>query len=172
MKEEKDEYVPYHGERSGLEGTLGVGTGMFIPVVTQPFHYASTIIFLIISLPLVLFPIIATLRWRQIDREDSWNRVVAKRLRDTSLVYLLVILAMPVFIIWIFGGQVNQQLYPAVILLFLILTTYFHVLYRRLVTLQGVPLSRDQKKWESQLFRFAGPVAFVALLAALVFQLF
>lgn len=142
----KRDSIPYHGEDSKLHLLY-----LFVGIASiQMIRFPLTDLFIIVLSSLIillaLVPFFVTLRWDQDHQEDSWCRVVVKRLRDTSFSILLACIALTIMYHFINGSFYLStfSLYGCLWLGFLL---YYHFLYKKLLSLQNVSSSVDAKRW-------------------------
>ncbi|MDQ0208419.1 hypothetical protein [Alkalicoccobacillus murimartini] len=164
----KDQGIPYHDETSKLQLVLNAAALLGIQVMLHPFSDPIIQSVAGISILLALIPIIVTLRWTKEEQEDSWCRIVAKRLRDISFVFVITFILL-IALFSMTGLTIHLVNAGVVVILWTLASIYFHLLYRKLVRIQNVPLSLDAKKWRADLPKDATFLGILVVLIAAVF---
>ncbi|MGN7312042.1 hypothetical protein ACTHQ4_13195 [Alkalicoccobacillus gibsonii] len=143
----KNDSIPYYDEQSKLH-LLYLFPGMSsFQVIRFPLTDLFAIVFVSLITVLTLIPFFVTLRWDKEHQEDSWNRVVVKRLRDTSFALIIAFVALAILFQFIDYYFVYWSTFSFHFFLWLIFLLYYHFLYQKLLSIQDVSSSVDAKRW-------------------------
>ncbi|MCM2676885.1 hypothetical protein [Alkalicoccobacillus plakortidis] len=160
----KDQGIPYYDELSKLQMVFHLSIVWATPLLVYPFRETFMFVLATILIIFGFIPIVVTLFWNKEKQADSWCRVVAKRLRDSSLVFIISIVFVVVLFSF-FSIDINFVFAGVLISVCFFSFVYFQILYRKMVRIQNVPLTLDAKKWREDLPRDS---IFMLILVALI----
>lgn len=143
----KNDSIPYYDEQSKLHLLYLFSSISSFQIIRFPLTELFAIILVSLITVLTLIPFFVTLRWDKEHQEDSWNRVVVKRLRDTSFSLLVVFVALAIMFQFIDYYFIYWSTFSFYFFLWLIFLLYYHFLYQKLLSIQNVSSSVDAKRW-------------------------
>ncbi|MBM0067505.1 hypothetical protein [Alkalicoccobacillus gibsonii] len=142
----KNDPIPYYDEQSKLHLLYLLSSMSSFQVIRFSLADLFAIVFISLTIVLTLIPFFVTLRWDHEQKVDSWNRVVVKRLRDTSFSLLVVFVALAIMFQFI-DYYIYWSTFSFYFFLWLVFLLYYHSLYQKLLSIQNVSSSVDAKRW-------------------------
>ncbi|MEY8750039.1 hypothetical protein [Alkalicoccobacillus gibsonii] len=143
----KNDSIPYYDEQSKLHLLYLFPSISSFQIIRFPLTELFAIILVSLITVLTLIPFFVTLRWDKEHQEDSWNRVVVKRLRDTSFALIIAFVALAIVFQFIDYYFIYWSTFSFYFFLWLIFLLYYHFLYQKLLSIQNVSSSVDAKRW-------------------------
>lgn len=143
----KNDSIPYYDEQSKLHLLYLFPSISSFQIIRFPLTELFAIILVSLITVLTLIPFFVTLRWDKEHQEDSWNRVVVKRLRDTSFALIIAFVALAIVFQFIDYYFIYWSTFSFYFFLWLVFLLYYHFLYQKLLSIQNVSSSVDAKRW-------------------------
>lgn len=143
----KNDPIPYYDEQSKLHLLYLLPSMSSLQVIRFPLTDLFAIVFISLTIVLTLVPIFVTLRWNNEQQVDSWNRVVVKRLRDTSFGLIIGFVGLAIMFQFTDYYFIYLSTFSFYFFLWLVFLLYYHFLYQKLLSIQNVSSSVDAKRW-------------------------
>ncbi|MFK3939250.1 hypothetical protein ACI2JA_17245 [Alkalihalobacillus sp. NPDC078783] len=143
----KNDSIPYYDEQSKLHMLYLISSMASIQIIRFSITDLFAIVFVSLITVLTLIPFFVTLRWDKEQQEDSWNRVVVKRLRDTSFGLIIAFVALAIMFQFTDYYFIYWSTFSFYFLLWLVFLLYYHSFYQKLLLIQNVSSSVDAKRW-------------------------
>ncbi|MEN0642657.1 hypothetical protein MKY91_05725 [Alkalicoccobacillus gibsonii] len=143
----KNDPIPYYDEQSKLHLLYLLPSTSSFQIILFPLTDLFAIVFIILTIVLTLIPFFVTLRWNNEEQADSWNRVVVKRLRDTSFGLIIAFVGFAIMFQFTDYYFIYWSTFIFYFYLWLVFLLYYHFLYQKLLSIQNVSSTVDAKRW-------------------------
>lgn len=147
MDMSKNDSIPYYDEQSKLHLLYVFPCITSIQIIRFPLTDLFAIVFVSLTIVLTLIPFFVTIRWNHEQQADSWNRVVVKRLRDTSFGLIITFVGFAIMFQFTDYYFIYWSTFSFYFILWFVFLLYYHFLYQKLLSIQNVSSSVDAKRW-------------------------